>query len=175
MSDDLVDRVKKSSESGIVDAKQSLDNAVSQYTTVLQLGTPSEIERARSQLHTAVITLFWRMRGHLVGSDCWADVEEFDDWDDDEIWSGLHPQTGEKVVLNGLVDLDDWVESTANVEETISGPKYSGKTEQRTITQRLPSDAALSCAQLLSQKFTDYGWDAETDGNLPRDKLGGQA
>ena len=175
MSDDLVDSVKKSSESSIVDAKQSLDDAVSQYTTLLQLGSPVEIEQARSRLHTAVITLFWRMRGHLVRSDSWDDVSEFDDWDGDVIWSGDHPQTGERVVLTGLSDLDDWVESTATVEQTISGPKFSGKSEQRTITQRLPSDAALSCAQLLSQMYTHYGWDAETDGKLPRDKLGGQA
>lgn len=168
---DLVERVKKSSESAIVEAKQSLDQAVSHYTTVRQFGGPAEIEHAKGRLHTAVITLYWRMRGNLRTSDAWEDLEEYDDWDDDILWSGRDTQSGEQIELTGLRDLDDWVAAETTIEEELAGPKYSGKTEERTISQRLPAQAALAASQLLSQEYTRYGWDAEKDEREPTSEL----
>lgn len=169
--DDIVEQLKATSENAIVQAKLELDDVVAAYTTAVQTGG-AQRRVARLRLHAAVLDLWWRMRPTLMdeGADCWTDVAEMDAWDDDEIWSGTHPRTGEAVELTGLRDLGEWVDRTSTVERERSGPKFGGETTTEQVSLALPGSAALRCSELLSVAYRQFGWDASTEDQLPKDE-----
>lgn len=160
-----LERVQHSSELAIVQAKQQLDDAIRQYTAARQVypDGSGQLESLRSQLHTAVLELHWKMRAVTEGGDHWQNMKNARDWDSDFIWTGKHPQTGDSIVIAGLADLDDWLDKTHERDTTLTGPKYGDKPPETTEESlRLPAEAALEAAKVLVREFNDAGWDAAT-------------
>lgn len=165
MSDGAQDRARQSTETAIANSKLELDAAVAAYSGVHQAGDAGDVEAMRVQLHRAVVGLWWRMRPALLDEDVegWEDVSEADDWEGDVIWSGRHPKTGDHVKLQGLRDLREWIDRQADVRRTRTGPKLGGTTVSESVPLRLPGQAALRSAELLTQQFREFGWGAAID------------
>lgn len=173
MTEDAAEQIRQTSETAIVDAKIELDAAAETYSSVLQAGTPRDVEGARVRLHRAVIGLWWRMRPALVEeeADCWDSVEDVGFWDSDVIWSGRHPKTEQRVVLEGLSDLNGWVDRTSQQRRVRSGPKLGGSPDVESVPLRLPGEAALNAAAVLTHQFREFGWGAKID-STPRTEIG---
>jgi hypothetical protein len=164
-SDPDLERVQQSSERSIVESKHNLDNAIRKYTAARQVYPEGsgQLESLRSQLHTAVLELHWKMRAVTEAGRHWQDMSDDPNWDSDYIWTGNHPQTQDSVIIAGLSDLDDWLDNTYEKTSEYSGPKHSGKPPKATEESlRLPADAALEAAKVLVREFNDAGWDAAT-------------
>lgn len=174
MTDDAVQDMKVRDEQEMVRAKLELDAAVEAYTSVLQAGGQADVETAKIRLHRAVVGLWWRLQPVLLdeGADSWESVEDVSEWDGDVIWAGQHPRTGRRVVLDGLRDVGDWLDRTTTQQQSLSGPKYGGKTETVRVQLALPGEAALRCADLLSREFRDLGWGASVE-STPRTEIDG--
>lgn len=154
------------SERALVDAKLTLDEAIEEFTRSQRLGEESVLV-ASERLHSAVIGLWWRMRPHLREDEGWDDVEEIEDIEGDTIFSGVHPKIGREVEISGLKDLEEWIDKKATMHQDQSSPNTSSRTSEHTITVRLPADAAIKAAKALSNRFHEYGWDAQASQGLP--------
>lgn len=157
---------ESASERALVEAKLTLDDAIEEFTRSQRLGQEN-ILVASERLHTAVIGLWWRMRPHLHDDDGWEDLAEFDGIEADAIYSGTHPETGRKIEISGLQDLEEWIDKTVQVAEDQSGPNSSRSSSHRSVTVRLPAEAAIRAAKVLSNQFHAYGWDAQASQGLP--------
>lgn len=146
----------------LTESKIRLNNAVERWTQVQRLSA-SQREIAREELHSAVIGLWWRMAPTLRGSDGWDSVEGFDALDRDAIWSGRHPETGEAVEIDGLADVEQWIQrSYVSTEESDSPVAATGQDSFERIV-RLPIPAAIAVARVLSIRYNQFGWDVPAD------------
>lgn len=139
-------------------AKDRVDAAVELYTTEHLNGAT---EQSRATLHAAVINLHWKMRPTTMDTVFWTDLSDTDEWDQDIIWTGTHPQTGDQITLNGLQDLDWWIDNTTTTTTQRSGP-HTTTTEQEQPLY-LPAEAALATANILLYLFQKFGWGATKD------------
>jgi hypothetical protein len=148
------------SEHALVEAKLALDNAVAEFTQSQSFGRDHRAV-ASERLHTAVINLFWKLRSQLqLESDAWEDLDRFTEMDGERIWDGTHPVEGE-IEIEGLSDLDEWIQKEVRVERELGGPNRTNAEEYETRVLRLPAGAALEVARVLSLEFYNFDLDVE--------------
>ena len=165
--DEAVAATQAASERELVAAKTNLDNAVAEFTQAHTLGAEQQFQ-ATQQLHTAVIHLWWKMRPHLrEEGEVWHDLTGYDGVERDYLWEGPHPQMGEEISINGLAELIYWIGKTVEVSASSTGPLSSSDENAERRPVRLPAAAALQAAEILSDKFHEYGWAAQRDYGLP--------
>jgi hypothetical protein len=160
------DEARAATERELKQTKLRLDDAVSAYSQGVQLGR-KERAMAGQELHRAVIKLWWKMRPYLkADGDTWADLTEYEGIDRNFVWHGTHPQTGDEVAIIGLRDLRDWMDKTGTATTQNASPLSSRGSDTRSVQMRLPAPAAMSVAEILTERFHAFGWTAERDRGL---------
>lgn len=152
----------------LTDAKIRLDRAIEQYSQSQQLGESQQIV-SREELHSAVVGFFWRLRPHINNSNAWNSIAESDDYDGDEIWSGIEPESGRPVTIQGLKDIEKWVDKHVEKQTTREHPNFAIATETANVPVRLPPQAAIECAKVLISEFDYLGWNVSPD-KTPHDE-----
>ena len=146
----------------LIESKILLDNAIQEYAESQRLGE-TQATIAREQLHTSVVGFFWRLRPHIIRRDGWDSVADIEDYPDDEIWSGIHPQTGKNVTLEGLKDVQEWIDKTETVTQDANHPQRATASETVEVPIRLPASASIEVAKVLTLRFDDMGWGVEPE------------
>jgi len=172
MADDEHRKTKKSAAE-LMGAKVRVDRAVEQYTQAQRLSGGNQMAAVES-LHNAVIGFWWRMREHVRGEVGWQSLSTLEDIDDDVVYAGHHPETGEEVVIGGLCELREWVDKETTVRtKSANTPLSSSGESVQTVSVRLPPAAALTAAEALMWHFNDAGWDAKPEETTHLDEPDG--
>lgn len=151
----------------IREAKQQMDFAVDQYINSNLYGSGA---LASSELHTKVLSLYWRMLAHLEGRDGWEDASDLECVEGDIIWQGYHPTLQQNATIKGLKDVKSWINRSVKQQKPSTGPRKNTSKESEQVPVVLTGDAALTIAEVLNKRFESFGWDAQIDHPTPEDK-----
>jgi len=151
------------SHATIADAKVRMDQAVSNYLEAQQTA-PRAAPVATTELHSSVLTLFWKLRPHLYQqSTAWADLEGFQPDEREKIWTGEHPKVSGTVEIVGLSDLSDWFANRVRVTNKARNPLTSDSSTTKTETIALPAGGALAAARILQLEYDRFGLGIEVN------------
>jgi len=169
---DSVNGARAAGARALVESKNRLDDILESWVGSRAFEHGDQIKVADAELHTAVMGFWWRMRPHLDSKDVWESVEKCDTVDEERIWAGVHPETGEQIELKGLADLAGWLDKTIEIEEDSPGPNRASQTSTVATQLRLPSGAAIESAQLLCKLFSQADIAPDVDLDKAEDATG---